>query len=88
MQFRLIEEIETFQITYDDGPGSLRYPDVVKSETRVLEEWFGDELSKAEVLAEIREYLNHYIRSSFTDKGTHFYIECRKNDSSEWRVVS
>lgn len=88
MHFRLIEETETYRTTYDDGPGSLRYPDVVKSEGRVLDKWFGDESDKGEIILEIREYLDHYIHSCFIDKGTHFYIECRENDSSEWRAVS
>ena len=87
MHFRLIEETEEYQITYDDGPGSTKFPDVVKSETRILEEWFGDELTKEEVLVEIREHRDHFIPPWFEDKGVSFYLQYREDDTSEWRGV-
>jgi hypothetical protein len=87
MDYRLIEENETYQVTYDEGPGSKRYADVVSSKTRVLEEWFGNESTSEEEVVEECKYILAQRYYPFAEKGDHFYLERRENDSSQWRTV-
>lgn len=86
MQFRLIEKTETYQIIYDEGPGSKRYADVLSSRTRVLEEWFVNESTEEEIVEECK-YILARRYYPFAEKGDSFYLERRENDSSEWRTV-
>lgn len=84
-EYRLIEITSYPTLRYEEGPGSTAYADIEREDTRVLEEWRGDE-KDAEEFKHLSQEIVYRVAS---ERHTEYRLERReRRTDSEWDTVT